>query len=151
MNAQDPSPRIRAAAIIVQDDSILLVRHEKDGRRYWLLPGGGVDFGESLAEALIREVREETGLAITAGALVMLNDSIPPDRHRHVLNVYFTAEVTGGELKPGRDGRLEDVSFVLLTELPALTFYPDVRESLLRGLREGFGNTPAYLGNLWKD
>ena len=151
MSVEHPIPRIRAAAIIVQDDTILLVRHEKDGRRYWLLPGGGVDFGESLAEALVREVCEEAGLDIVVGDLVMANDSIPPDAHRHVLNVYFTAEVTGGELRPGRDGRLDDVRFVPLDDLPGLTFYPDVREPLLRGIREGFGNTPAYLGNLWKD
>ncbi|MFP4173447.1 MAG: NUDIX domain-containing protein, partial [Candidatus Hydrogenedentota bacterium] len=63
----DPLPRIRVAAIAVRDGAILLVRHEKHGERYWLLPGGGVDFGETLTEALAREVREETGLAIEVG------------------------------------------------------------------------------------
>jgi len=47
-------PRIRVSAILRREGRILLCRHEKAGREYWLLPGGGVDLGESLAEALQR-------------------------------------------------------------------------------------------------
>ena len=54
-------PRIRVSAILRWHGSILLCRHEKPGKEYWLLPGGGVNSGESLADALRRELAEEIG------------------------------------------------------------------------------------------
>jgi len=151
MTADTHHPRVRVAAIVVRDDALLLVQHEKAGRRYWLLPGGGVDYGETLAEALVREVREETGLDVRVGDLVLVHDSLPPDRHRHIVNVYFTAECPGGDLRLGSDARLVDARFVPVDDLPGLDLYPDIRAELLRVTREGLGNGPRYLGNLWKD
>ena len=49
-------PRIRVSAILRRDSRLLLVRHEKQGREYWLLPGGGVGGGETLVAALKREL-----------------------------------------------------------------------------------------------
>jgi len=145
-------PRIRAAAIILRGSKILLARHEKEGRSYWVLPGGGVDFGETVGEALVREVREEAGFQVRLGELVMLNDSIPPDRHRHILNLYFLAEITGGELRVGQDDkRLRDVRFVEIDSLPELILYPDIRERLYEGIRNGFPRTGIYLGNRWDE
>ena len=51
-------PRIRVSAILRWHDRILLCRHEKPGKIYWLLPGGGVNAGESLVDALQREIEE---------------------------------------------------------------------------------------------
>jgi 8-oxo-dGTP diphosphatase len=145
-------PRIRAAAIILKDDQILLARHEKDGQSYWVLPGGGVNFGETVAEALERELREEANLDIRLGELVMLNDSIPPDCHRHILNLYFLADITGGELRAGQnDKRLRGMEFVSVEDIPNISLYPDVRQLLYNGIRNGFPTTGLYLGNLWED
>lgn len=145
-------PRIRAAAIILRDDAVLLARHEKDGKSYWVLPGGGVDFGESVGDALKREIREEASLDIRLGEFVMLNDSIPPDCHRHILNLYFRAEIAGGTLRVGQnDKRLRGMEFVPVDDLPKISLYPDVREVLYQGIRNGFPTTGLYLGNLWKD
>ncbi|HIJ66087.1 MAG TPA: NUDIX hydrolase [Candidatus Hydrogenedentes bacterium] len=144
-------PRVRIAAIIVRRDALLLVRHVKEGKTYWLLPGGGVHFGETLCEALEREVREETGLEIRPGALVFANDSIPPQKERHVLNLYFTAAISGGELVLGEDVRLAELRFVPIDELSSLAFRPDIRAALIPALREGFPGRAVYLGNLWRD
>jgi len=54
--------RIRAAAVVLEGDDVLLINRRSDGRAYSVLPGGAVERGESLAEACIRELREETGL-----------------------------------------------------------------------------------------
>ena len=55
-------PRIRVSAALRWQDRLLLCRHEKPGKEYWLLPGGGVKSGESLADALRRELLEEVGI-----------------------------------------------------------------------------------------
>ncbi len=149
-NTGEKNPRIRVAAIIVQDDSILLVRHVKDGQTYWLLPGGGVEFGESLEEALVRELQEEANLDIKVKDLVIANDSLPPDRHRHVLNLYFTAEIVDGELICAKDERIAEMRFMAIEKLPELTFYPDIREQLAEEISNDFPNRALYLGKMWK-
>lgn len=142
-------PRVRVAAIIIEGDDILLARHERDDETYWVLPGGGVDFGESIGDALIRELKEEADLDIRLGHLIMVNDSVPPDKHRHIINLYFTAEIVGGKLKLGKDPRLAEMKFVPIAQLSKLTFYPDVRNELLAAIRNGYPNHATYLGNLW--
>ncbi len=146
------SIRVRVAAIIVRDDSILLVRHQRDDKTYWLLPGGGIEYGESAGDALVRELMEEASVTIRIKDLVYVNDSVPPDRHRHVLNLCFTAEIIDGEVRPQPEGRLVDVAFVPIAQLGELTFFPDIRDALLPALASGFPEGRAtYLGNRWED
>lgn len=143
-------PRIRVAAIVLRGDALLLARHQKEEKTYWVLPGGGVEYGESLADALVREVKEETSLEVRVGRLVMANDSIPPDCHRHIVNLYFTAELVGGVLALGSDTRLVEVRFMPLAEVPDLVFVPDTRDALLGAVEHAFAEAPGYLGNVWK-
>lgn len=152
MSDKTERPRIRVAAIIVRGGAILLAQHRKDGKTYYVLPGGGVDFGETIEEALVRELKEEADLAIRIGRFVMMNDSIPPDKHRHIVNLYFTAEIFDGKIQVGTgDKRLVGMEFVPVSQLPGLTLYPDIRDELVRGLTSDFSDPPHYLGNLWKD
>ena len=142
--------RIRVAAVILRDDEILLIRHVRDNETYWLLPGGGVEYGETLSEALKRELMEEASIEIEVGHLIMVNDSIPTDKRRHIVNLYFTAEIIGGEMKLNVDERMAELKFMPLSELADLTFYPDTRNELLSAIREGFPHRSVYLENLWK-
>jgi ADP-ribose pyrophosphatase YjhB (NUDIX family) len=143
-------PRIRVAGVTTCADGLLLVRHEKKGRSYWLLPGGGVEQGESLTEALRREVREETGLEIDPGAPVLLNDSIQPGGGRHIVNIVFTARLTGGALRCEADERLREAAFVPLDELDDLRLYPDLKAEVSRIARNPAPPAAHYAGNLWR-
>jgi ADP-ribose pyrophosphatase YjhB (NUDIX family) len=143
--------RIRVAGILLKEDQILLVRHEKNGKSYFLLPGGGVEYGETVEQALIREFQEEVGLDIQVGALVLVHDSIPPDGHRQVLNLYFQVTAARTELKVTPDGVLRDAAFYTLSQFAQMTVNPDVKTEILTGIQSGWKNSLSYLGNQWKD
>ena len=92
-------PRVRVSALLVWHDRILLCRQEKPGKEYWLLPGGGVDGGETLTEALSRELREEVGIAdeLLFEGPIAVADSIAPNwkpDDRHIVHIVFAADLS---------------------------------------------------------
>jgi len=141
--------RIRVALLIVIGDEILLVRHEKNGHSYWLLPGGGVEYGESLHEAARREAAEETGFDVRVGDLALVWETLPPDRSRHGLNLCFRAEICGGTLQVQVDERLCEAAFVKLDRLGEIEMHPPLHEPIHAVL--GGAVTPLFLGPRWTD
>lgn len=102
---------IRCVGGIVRDTAgqLLLVRRANEpGRGRWSLPGGRVEAGESDADAVAREMLEETGLSVRAGALIGTVERAAADG---VYRIYdYACEVVGGTLRPGSDAA--DVAWV---------------------------------------
>ena len=101
-----------ALVFIRQDDTILLVK-QTTGEKFWSLPGGVVEMGESVEQAAVREVREETGLAVRIQRIVGLYSK--PDEGS--LAVAFEATVIGGVLRPTVD-EIAECRYFALDDLP---------------------------------
>ena len=128
-----PTPGV--GAVIVEHDHVLLIRRGSGALvGQWAVPGGHQRFGETMREAVAREVREETGLEVEVGEVVWAGDAIGPGDPPawHFTLVDFEARRTGGELMAGDDAT--EVRWVDLSEAIALPL-PDSMHYLLGVLR----------------
>src|SRR5919206_2898227 len=100
------TPQLRVAGLIARQRRLLLVEHRKRGQRYWVLPGGRLQANETLEAALRRELVEELSLEATIGKLLVVCETLAPDRH--IVNLIFQAEI--GE---GAEPRLDQSDSVL--------------------------------------
>jgi len=146
-------PRIRVSALLRWNDRVLLCRHEKPGKEYWLLPGGGVDSGETLVDALRRELREEVGIddPIPFEGPVAIVDSISPQRAiraRHVVHIIFSADLGGRSLEAvtSADAAVRGHRLFGVGDLDEVVLHPPIQRFLARWQP---GDPTVYLGPLW--
>lgn len=95
--------RVRACGLLVQQNKLLLVQLKSpvSGKLIWTPPGGGVRFGESLNQALIREFKEETGLSVLSDKLIYINELVQSEFH--AIEFYFRVSAMEGEPVLGTD------------------------------------------------
>jgi len=146
-------PRVRVSAVLRWNGQILLCRHEKPGKEYWLLPGGGVDAGESLVDALHRELAEVIGIDedLPVEGPVRIVDSIAPPRTlttKHVVHIVFASDLTGLSLDAVRseDSAVRGHRLFGLDDLDGIVLHPPIQRFLQRWRP---GDPVAYLGALW--
>ena len=146
-------PRIRVSAMLRWRERILLCRHEKPGKVYWLLPGGGVNAGESLVDALHRELAEEVGLddEIPVEGPAAIIDSIAPVRSfapKHVVHIVFAGDLGGRSLETvtSTDAAVRGHRLFSVDELDTIVLHPPIQRFLKRWQP---GDPVVYLGALW--
>jgi 8-oxo-dGTP diphosphatase len=146
-------PRIRVSAILRWRGSMLLCRHEKGDRQYWLLPGGGVNSGESLVNALHRELAEELGIAdeVPVEGPVAIVDSIAPVRSfaaKHVVHIIFAGDLSGRSLEAvtSEDAAVRGHRLFAPDDLDDVVLHPPIQRFLQRWSP---GDPVVYLGALW--
>jgi acetyl-CoA carboxylase carboxyl transferase subunit beta len=104
MDSQRSAPVLGGASgLIVADGKVLLIRRGKEPYKdHWSLPGGGVEPGERIRDAVKREVLEETGLEVDVGLVAGYREEVIGPRE-HYLILAFHCTVTGGEMCAGDD------------------------------------------------
>jgi 8-oxo-dGTP diphosphatase len=118
-NVEKPRPRLGCAGLIRNGDQVLLGKRNKEPNRgLWVLPGGGVEFGESFSTTLQRELLEEAGIEIDVQGVFNVYELInPPGEHRVI--VYVNGSYRSGE--PSASSDLSEVSFLGKEELKEMS------------------------------
>jgi mutator protein MutT len=101
------TPLVGVGAVVVDEGRVLLVRRGSEPLKgHWTLPGGALEVGETLAQGVVREVREETGLEVETIEIIELLDRIYREGERvryHYVIADYLCRVTGGELRAASD------------------------------------------------
>jgi ADP-ribose pyrophosphatase YjhB (NUDIX family) len=97
-------PICGVGAVIRSADRYLLVRRGRDPNQgKWAVPGGKIKLGETMRQAVAREVEEETGLKVEAGEPIWVGEAMDPEGTWHFILIDFEASVVGGDLRVGDD------------------------------------------------
>jgi ADP-ribose pyrophosphatase YjhB (NUDIX family) len=120
-------PLAGVGAVIFRGEEVLLVRRgQEPARDSWSLPGGLVELGETLSDAIQRELAEETGLTVTLLGIAAVLERIFPDPDGrigyHYVLVDYLCDYLAGELSPGSD--ITAARFVSLGDLPDFDLPP---------------------------
>jgi 8-oxo-dGTP diphosphatase len=103
--------RVRACGLLIRRNELLMVNHKgiTDGD-FWAPPGGGVEFGDSIAETLVKEFLEETGLRIKPVDFLFGCEYI--DKPIHSIELFYRVEEVGGKLEVGTDPEIQIIDKV---------------------------------------
>jgi 8-oxo-dGTP diphosphatase len=133
------APLVGVGAVIWNErDEIVLIRRGREPRKgEWSIPGGKLEWGERLAEALVREVREETGLVVEVLGLIDVVDLVARDRGGEILRHYalvdFLARPVAGKLTAGSDAA--EARWVSHLALDAYALWTETRRVIEKSAR----------------
>jgi 8-oxo-dGTP diphosphatase len=136
-------------AIVIKDDSLLVMHRNKFGEQYYTLVGGSMNPGETAEQALYREVREETGLTVTNPRLVFVEDAGDMYGPQYI----FVCDYHSGEvaLTPGSEEyeinklgqNLYTPGWLPLKDLPDVPFLSEtLKQHMLQGIQNGWPAKP---------
>jgi ADP-ribose pyrophosphatase YjhB (NUDIX family) len=137
-------PVVGVGAVIVRDGRALVVRRGHEPRKgEWSLPGGAVELGEPLEDAVRREMKEETGLDVEVGAILEVFDRIHRDAdgriRYHFVIVDYACTSSEGDAVAGSDA--EAVAWITEDEIDGYGINPHAARVIRRGLAPSLGGS----------
>ena len=147
--------RVRVTVVVLHRESILLIKEKSGQGLRFSLPGGGIEFQESVADAVRREVWEETGLLVEYDKLLWLDERIHGEEGKHTIGVGVLAKLIGEEMDPIAGG-MEDEEIVWAGWVTLEEFKQWPLDNLLRRDQVMKAVTDpnyiaAYIGNVFTD
>ncbi|WP_338603789.1 NUDIX hydrolase [Sulfolobus tengchongensis] len=128
-------PLVAVGCLVISDNKVLLVKRKNPPNTgLWAIPGGKVEYGETLEEALKREMKEETGLEVTIGNLVSIVQVVSEGFHYVILD--FECKPIGGELRASTDAlQVEYVPFDKIKDIQTTKTTYEMLEKYFKGER----------------
>jgi 8-oxo-dGTP diphosphatase len=141
-------PILSTGAVVLRGDQVLLIRRGRPPfRNHWSIPGGKVDHGEPLREAVLREVLEETGITARVIGLIDAFEALPKTPEEpHFVMIDFVAEHVSGEPVPGDDAM--DAEYVSIPEALARLSWDKTRKAVQGALAFRRAASPSLAGRV---
>lgn len=144
-----------ARGIITKEHQVLLIEVESNDSRWWILPGGGQDFGETIEQTLTRECEEELGIGVEIKDFVMLREFVGPNRsetvgglgNKHFVEYYFTLRALADPDLNTREDTHRQIRWVDAHEVRSLKFFPKTLADKLPAIAGGIQDFPIYVGD----
>ena len=139
--------KIRPAILIIENEKILTMQYNYGGQDVYNLPGGNLEFGEYLTDALAREMVEELEIKVSVGALIMVGEVHNIEQKKQVFHFIFAGKIIEGMpiLNP-RETSAISIKWLNISELSSMNLYPNISEKLLQYLAGNLEN--KYIGKI---
>jgi ADP-ribose pyrophosphatase YjhB (NUDIX family) len=128
--------RIRPATIVLNDNKVLLVKSQYGEEEFFLFPGGGLEFGETIEEGAMRETLEETGIKIKIKKLIHINEYIyRKDFAKRSITFFFLAEPLAGQeinIQTTDGGKIKEAIWIDIEKLNKIDIRPKI---LIEGIK----------------
>jgi 8-oxo-dGTP diphosphatase len=125
--------RARAAAVIIKNDSVLLIHRNNEGKQYYVLPGGGIEAGEEPLQACIREVKEELGIEVK-NARVFFEYQNGDDPNYFFLIDEYHGKPTIGDFPKQSETNIYEIEWVDIQDILTVPLFPEVLKEKIANL-----------------
>ncbi len=138
---------IRPAVLIIENQQILTMQYQYGGQEVYNLPGGNLELGEHLSDALMREMHEELGIEVSIGEMILVGEVYFEDRKKHTLHLLFEGKITAGvpTINPKETSALA-IKWLDIDDLKKVNLYPNLSKSIQDYLAGKLNN--KYIGKI---
>ncbi|MBN1548274.1 MAG: NUDIX hydrolase [Syntrophaceae bacterium] len=140
--------KVRASAVFEQDGKILCLKYIYGGKEVFSIPGGGVDDDISLPEVVVKEWKEEMGIKVKVGDIILVGEAPAGKRYPRTLHIIFEAnEIDGNPRVQSAHTTSLDVIWLPIENLSCVSLYPDVGKQLKAYFKKNPRRTITFVGN----
>lgn len=139
--------KIRPAILIIENEKILTMQYNYGGQDVYNLPGGNLEFGEYLADALAREMVEEMGIQVSVGELILVGEVHNLEQKKQTFHFVFAGKIIEGTpvLNPKETSAIA-IKWLNINELDFVNLYPNISKKILQYLAGSLEN--KYIGKI---